>query len=181
HDSLEWTTRVAPFFVPSPRWLGGKVCCALIAKMKRLFRREASLLENPLIEVVQDTCGNAPNVTVPVRNFIIVARDAVPVAALALVIIRSHHVFEGGLEHLGDFEPVERQLKIRDYPRYHRQNAKAAEGQIEVEIPERLDQRRRQADFLLGLTQCSPCGRFVTIDLAARKGDLAGMARQLGG
>src|SRR5258708_6872688 len=166
------------FFCPPPQ--AGELA-ALGPGNERFVRRDASLAINPLIEVAQDTRRNPPDVTVPVRNFIIVTDDPVPVATLAPVIFRPHQVFQGHFEDVGDFGPVGCQLKIRRYARNHWQNAKAAEGQIKVEIPERLDQYGREADLLLGLTQRGPSRRLLAVDLAARKGDLAGIARQNGG
>src|SRR5262249_3403469 len=97
----------------------------------------------PLIEVAQDTRRDTPDVMVPVRNLIIVANDAVPVATLAPVIFRRHQIFQRYLEDVGDLGAVGRQDKIRLYTRHGRQNAKAAKSQIEVEIPEGLAQPPR--------------------------------------
>src|SRR5262245_49137361 len=57
---------------------------------------------NPLIEVAQDARRDTPDVTAPVRNLIIVADDAVPVATLAPIIFRAHEVFQRNLEDVGD-------------------------------------------------------------------------------
>jgi len=58
------------------------------------------------------------------------------------------------------------------------QDTKAAEGQKEIEMADRIDQAAIEADLLLGLAQRGGGRRRIArLDLAARKCDLPGMAR----
>src|SRR5258708_40343893 len=87
-----------------------------------------SLPVNAFVEIAQDTRGDAPDITILVRHGIILSRDALPVAAVALVVFRSHQEGERNLEHLGHFGGVEIEgIGWRD-PRQRRQDAEPAEG-----------------------------------------------------
>src|SRR6195256_1889859 len=108
--------------------------------------------------------------------------DAFPVAAMALMVLGAHQEVEWHLEGVGDLGSIERELVAGRDPRDHRQNAKAREGEIEIEIAERLYETRIEADFLLGLAQRGRERALVAlIDLAARECDLPGMVRQFRG
>src|SRR5262249_2953928 len=103
--------------------VSGSRTVALIGRCRAPAARFPYLLPvNPLIEVAQDARGDAPNVTVPVRNFIVVTDNAVPVAALAPVILRPHQVTQRNLEDVGHFRTVGLELKIRCYACHSRQN-----------------------------------------------------------
>src|SRR5260221_4255154 len=141
-----------------------------------------SLPVDAFVEVAQDTRGDAPDITILVRHGIILSGDALPIAAATLVVFRSHQEGERTLERLRYLGLVEIQGVSGRDPRQRRQDAEPAEGQIEIEIAERLDQRRRQTDLLLGLAQRGTDRAYVMgIDLAAGKRDLAGVAREIRG
>src|SRR6516164_4659917 len=112
-----------------------------------------SLPIDAFVEIAQDTRGHAPNISILIWHGIIMSGDALPVAAVAVVVFRSHQEGERNLERLRHFRLVEIEgIAWRD-PRHRRQDTETAEGQIEIEIAQRLDQCRSEADLLLGLAQ----------------------------
>ena len=71
---------------------------------------------------------------------------------------------------------VDAERKAGPHPGDRRQDAEAEGGAVEIEIAERLDEIPGQPDLLLGLAQCRVQRRGIgCVDLAAGKGDLAGM------
>src|SRR5437764_96598 len=58
---------------------------------------------NLLIQIPQNPRRHAPDIALPERHLVIVARDALPVAALARVVGGIHHEGERHLEGVGDF------------------------------------------------------------------------------
>src|SRR5271154_2007804 len=129
-----------------------------------------SLPVNVFVEIAEDTRGDAPDISVLIRDGIIMSGDALPVAAVALVVFRSHQEGERNLERLRHLGLVECESIARRHPRHRRQDTEPAEGQIEIEIAERFDQRRGEADLLLGLAQRGTERALVMgFDLAARK------------
>src|SRR5438034_5316488 len=80
-----------------------------------------------------------------------------------------------------DFPLAQHELVVGSNARDRRQDAKAGEGEIKVEIADRLDQRRGEPDLLRRLAQRGIGGGAVLrFDLAAGKRDLSGMTRKLG-
>src|SRR4029077_206139 len=135
---------------------------------------------DPVVEIAHDARGDAPDITVAERHGVIFALDAFPFAAAALVIFRGHQKVERHFEGLGDLARIEREREIRAHTRDRRQDAKTREGQIKIEIAERLDQRRGKANLFPRLAQRRRHRALVAgIDLAARKGYLAGVAWKL--
>src|SRR5579872_4513399 len=121
---------------------------------------------NALIEVAKYAGRDAPDVTILVRDGVILADDALPIAALALMVFGLHQKVERHFEGLADFRPVERQPVAGLDARQCRQDTEAAEGQIKIEVDQGLDAGGRQSDLLLGFTERRPDRTFVLrIDL----------------
>src|SRR5580693_661317 len=78
--AVRWPHRCGPTGYRGPAWL--------------------SLPVEAFIEIAQDTRGDAPDVTILIRHRIILPGDAPPVAAMALVVLRSHQEGERNLERL---------------------------------------------------------------------------------
>ena len=75
-----------------------------------------------------------------------------------------------------------RSLKPGLHPRHRRQDTKSETGSVEIEIADRIDEFAGKADLLLGLAQRGVERRSVgRIDLAAGKGNLAGVIVEMGG
>src|ERR1700747_2640216 len=88
-----------------------------------------SLPIDAFVEIAQDARGDAPDVSILIRHGIIMSGDALPVAAVALVVLRSHQEGERNLERLRHLRRVESESIARGDPRHRRQDAEPAEGQ----------------------------------------------------
>src|SRR3954468_8466127 len=140
-----------------------------------------SALIEAFVKIAKDPRGYAPDVALTERHCVVFPLDAFPVTAVQRVILGIHQEGQRYLEGIGDFRFAQYQLVVGTDARDRRQDAIAGEGQIKVEIPDRLDQCRRKPDLLAGFAQGSiGWGPVVRVDLFAGKRDLAGMARQLG-
>src|SRR5205085_5777384 len=92
------------------------------------------------------------------------------------MVFRIHQERERHLECIVDFRMVDDKLEAGPYPRQRRQDAKAEAGAIEIEIADRLDEFAAEAYFLKRFAQRGiERGSVGRIDLAARKGNLAGV------
>src|SRR4051794_20041000 len=67
---------------------------------------------NLLIQIPQDPRRHAPDIALAERHLVIMARDALPVAAFARVVRLVHHEGERHLEGVGDLARVDAQLII---------------------------------------------------------------------
>ena len=86
-------------------------------------------------------------------------------------LLRVHQEGERHLEGVGDLALVEREPIVGADARDRRQDAEAGEGEIEVEIADRLDQIVRSSPISSSASRSAAAGRrgVVRIDLAARE------------
>src|ERR1051326_4065413 len=70
--------------------------------LKRSIRSGPSGAVHPLVQISQDAGGHAPDVTLLVWHGVVLALDALPLARMALVVLRSHQEVERHLERVGD-------------------------------------------------------------------------------
>src|SRR5580698_9136084 len=116
-----------------------------------------------------------------IRHRIVIASNPFPVTRLLLMVRWRHQKFERHLERLDDLPGIERECEIRFDPRDRRQNAKAGERKVEIEIADRFDQGGRESDLLPGLAHRSGYRALVAgIDLAAGESNLPGVTIELG-
>src|SRR3954452_5315670 len=93
-----------------------------------------------------------------------------------------HQEFQRYLEGIGDLAGIDAEPVVRIDPRHQRQDAKAREGQIKVEIADRLDEFSVEPDLLMGLAERRRLRAFIGwVDAAARKRNLPGMALEFRG
>src|SRR5260370_36017789 len=111
-------------------------------------------LIDSLIQIPQNSGGGAPDVRLAERHGVVVSLYSLPVAGLAMVIGGLHQAGERHLESVGDLAGLEREPVVRRDAGQRRQDAKALEGEIEIEIADRVDTTDRQADLPLALRPC---------------------------
>ena len=93
---------------------------------------------------------------------------------------RVHQERQRHLEGIVDLGLVDMQVEARLDPRHRRQDAKPEAGPVKIEIADRIDEFAGKPDLLLGLAQGGIERRGVgCVDLAAGKGDLAGVIVQM--
>ena len=85
------------------------------------------------------------------------------------MILRVHQEGERHLEGIGDFRLAQLKLVVGTDARDRRQDAVAGEGEIEVEIADRLDQRRAKPDLLARLAQGGSGRGPVIADRSCRR------------
>ena len=129
-------------------------------------------LVDPLVQVPQDTRGHAPDIALAERHGVVLALDALPVAAVQRVVV--WHPSGRRAAPRTRRRPrarIEREPIVRADARHRRQDAKARERQIEVEIADRLDQLARRARSPPRLRAAPPPRGVASrrIDLAARE------------
>src|SRR5258708_7227131 len=131
---------------------------------------------DPLIQDAKDSRGRAPDITLGKRHRVIEALHAAEFRAVDLVVRRIHQEGERHLESVIDLAFVDPEFEPGLDPGNRRQDAKSEAGSIEIEIADRPDEFALQSDFLIGFAQGRIEWRGVGhIDLAAGKGNLAGM------
>jgi hypothetical protein len=108
---------------------------------------------NPLIEIAQNAGGDAPDVTRAEGDRIIGAVEALPFAAVLLVVRRLHQKGERHLERLVHLAAAEHERETRLHARDHRHDAIAERRHIDIEIAERRHVARVEADLLFRLAQ----------------------------
>ena len=76
---------------------------------------------------------------------------------------------------------VDAQFEAGLYPRHRRQDAKSETGRVQIEVADRIDEFARKADLFLGFAQRGiERGSVDCVDLAAGKGNLAGVVVEMG-
>src|SRR6478735_9029392 len=163
-------------------WQSGTVHRPRTGSEKFRFRSipDGSCEINPLIQYAQDSRRRAPDVTLRIRHGVIGTLHAAEFLAVNLVVLGIHQERERHLEGVNHFRLVDLQREAGLDPRDRRQDAKSERGSVEIEIADRLDELALEADFLTGLAQRGiERGSVGRIDLAAGKGNLAGVAGEM--
>src|SRR5262249_22835136 len=136
---------------------------------------------NPLVQVPQNPRGHPPNVALAERHGVVLPCHTLPVAAVERVVLRVHEEGERDLEGVGAFALAQHELVVGVNARDRRQNTVAGEGEVKVEVADRVDERAGEPDLLRRLAQGGiGRGTILRFDLAAGKRDLSWMAWKLG-
>src|SRR4029077_20985613 len=103
----------------------------------------------------------APDVALAERHRVVASHHTLPITAVQRVILLVHQKGERHLKGIVDFGTIERGGERRIDARQRRQNPKSREGEIEVEIADRLDQVAVETDLLMRLAQRSRDWRSI--------------------
>ena len=145
---------------------------------KQTFILSASM--DPFVQVTNDSCGRAPDVSLAERHGVETDGEPVPVSALALVVLRAHQEGERHFEGVVNLSLVEPKCKARSHTSEHRQDAMTERGHVNVEVADWLHKAARKRNLLLGLAECGGDGALINgIDLAAGKRNLPGVVSKV--
>src|SRR5262249_14376458 len=147
--------------------------------LTRLRVGESSAV-NPFVEITQDTGRHTPDVSLSKRDRVVVTGHSAKFATLALMVVFIHQEGKRHLERLDNLACIEHQMIIRGHASNRRQDAKAGERQVEIQVSDRIEQAGVEPNLFVSLSDGRrERARIVRLDLAAGKCDLAGVARQL--
>ena len=128
--------------------------CAVQLEMSALGQKRKFILSvAPFVQVTNDSCGRAPDVSTVKRYSVESDRKPLPVSAFSLVVLRRHQKSEWYFEGVINLSLIEMKCKAQLHTSEHWQNATAERRYVNVEIAFWLNKVARERDLLLGLAQ----------------------------
>src|SRR5262249_38296404 len=106
-----------------------------------------------LPQIVEDTRGRTPNVTVVERNGVDAGDQSVPFRSLTLIILRCHQENERHFKGVVNLVAAEAKRKALAHARDGGHDAVITGRYMDVKIADRLNKVAVKRDLLLGLTQ----------------------------